>query len=254
MRKGGRTLSASCMLDTFTTTTRHHLATNPAMDESPLNKLPGELRNQIYELALYHGRINIDTTPYLHHPADSHFPGAVTFQARHALALRSVCKQLEKETTQIFYAINTFVFVAPLCQYSKVGMPVKSFRHHIGAQKASYLRPMVISAGPRRTRWSHNLRYLKDEIENDFDDFFYMAFVNSDLSKLGVGSFECDLLDGRNYSELSEWNLPDNREYYQISLNLRSKDTLRDSACEYYYHGMALVYWKDFAMKSGFSV
>jgi len=74
------------------------------MDKSPLNKLPAELRNRIYELALHESvGIHIDIW--------TGAPAAATriIAAGTSLALTKVCRQVSAETKTVFLAVNTFV-------------------------------------------------------------------------------------------------------------------------------------------------
>lgn len=75
------------------------------MDRSPLAKLPAELRNHVYELALRHPvPLKLYWDPIL-----DEFHRLEAFRPRLPLALTETCQQVRVECTQIFYAINTFI-------------------------------------------------------------------------------------------------------------------------------------------------
>lgn len=106
------------------------------MDASPLNKLPAELRNNIYELALHNpGGIDIDVM----------FANKIiTAQAsQQLLALTETCKQIRQESLPLFYATNTFSFATSDLDIAtnplRVGhcfASVKKWFHGLGEQKA----------------------------------------------------------------------------------------------------------------------
>lgn len=82
------------------------------MDASPMNKLPGELRNRIYELVA-------DSPQGLHfrkHNKDESFSwcendvSARKPDLADVMALSRTCKQIRQEALSIFYSINTFIF------------------------------------------------------------------------------------------------------------------------------------------------
>ena len=76
------------------------------MDLSPLQRLPGELRNRIYEFALFQSddvTINISKgIPQLHGDTN----------VKHTLALTTTCKQLRYEASPIFYEVNKFTLLS----------------------------------------------------------------------------------------------------------------------------------------------
>ena len=69
------------------------------MDDSPLSKLPGEVRNEIYQLALRH------TSPIIICKNENE---VMAVNSTPAMALTAVCRQMRKETLKIFYAVNSF--------------------------------------------------------------------------------------------------------------------------------------------------
>lgn len=85
------------------------------MDQSPLGRLAGELRNRICELVLYEpGGFDFMYTrsgnfkcnyPLVFNSALPHGSGDRSF---HLLTLTTVCKDIRAETISLFYGINTF--------------------------------------------------------------------------------------------------------------------------------------------------
>ncbi|KAF2483330.1 hypothetical protein BDY17DRAFT_310361 [Neohortaea acidophila] len=67
------------------------------MDRSPLGALAPELRNRIYELALYERR-----------------PVSISKNFWAEAALLRTCKQVRQEAELLFYSINDFIFVTDL--------------------------------------------------------------------------------------------------------------------------------------------
>jgi hypothetical protein len=76
------------------------------MEESPLYKLPGELRNRIYELALFQpGGITVFVSalrPHLFKPTDT----------SNILALTEICKDIRHESSPIVYETNKFSLIS----------------------------------------------------------------------------------------------------------------------------------------------
>lgn len=106
------------------------------MNTSPLQKLPGELRNRIYEFILYHiDGINVSISTGI--------PLLVKDAAtEHMLALNTVCKQVHCESSPIFYEINKFTFIAK----------------QVGEQYVGSIRD------DRNTQWQTGLRRWLDQI------------------------------------------------------------------------------------------
>jgi hypothetical protein len=76
------------------------------MEECPLNRLPGELRNRIYELALFQSSgITVFVSgvrPHLFKPTET----------KNILSLTETCKELRHESLPIFYQVNKFVLIS----------------------------------------------------------------------------------------------------------------------------------------------
>ncbi|KAF2168227.1 hypothetical protein M409DRAFT_21667 [Zasmidium cellare ATCC 36951] len=90
------------------------------MDRSPFAKLAPELRNQIYELVLYdpqgfvftyrNGRYDKNKLVDIRKP--NRKPKEANF-----FAITTVCRQMRKETSQLFYSINTFTHPMKLYRF-----------------------------------------------------------------------------------------------------------------------------------------
>lgn len=88
------------------------------MDNAPLNKLPGELRNRISELALDRGVLlcikyrslaekELGITSLI---IEEHDPHDINpFTNPNMRALSETCKQLRQETKEMFWATNSFI-------------------------------------------------------------------------------------------------------------------------------------------------
>ena len=72
------------------------------MEQSPLLRLPAELRIKIYEYALWH-KDGITIKPYLGKPSLSWLP-----KHNRPLALTSTCRQLRHESLPVFYSTSLF--------------------------------------------------------------------------------------------------------------------------------------------------
>ncbi|KAK4550180.1 hypothetical protein LTR36_003147 [Oleoguttula mirabilis] len=113
------------------------------MENSPLARLPPELRNRIYELALKSDR---PFTLVFKHMLGQE-PSA---QQRHPTGLARTCKALRKEATQLFYAINAFEiqtdespdYISTTCCY--LVRNVRAFVDMIGASNACALRSITL--------------------------------------------------------------------------------------------------------------
>jgi len=98
------------------------------MDDSPLRKLPAELRNTIYEMASYVPEgvvVNKMAHRSQHVEEESTAAGATmttsatASQSPHLLALTHVCKEIRTEVLGTFYAINNFRLVLPVFASTK---------------------------------------------------------------------------------------------------------------------------------------
>jgi len=87
------------------------------MDQSPLGRLPLELRNEILELALHQDMaLEFDASP----------DGKYLLFDRHTkntLALTETCNQMRRETAETFYFRNQFVLILPQRHLWVLGRP-----------------------------------------------------------------------------------------------------------------------------------
>lgn len=131
------------------------------MENSPLNKISAELRNQIYELVLMHEHpISITADDYV---SDLR---ATNFKLKsHPLALLHTCKQISNESTALFYGNNAFHFEFPgrtadkdkdeLCL-------VQRFCASIGDAALVGLRDLRVHATRMYDQWSSDIPDLPD--------------------------------------------------------------------------------------------
>ena len=109
------------------------------MDDSPLNRLPVDLRLTIYELALTHNApITLKYRPGASEPVS----GENAQPQLHLLAFTETCKRIRHECDDIFYRLNSFAIEVSGCspksepdsQHRKALLsPVHSLAHAIGA-------------------------------------------------------------------------------------------------------------------------
>ncbi|KAK5132401.1 hypothetical protein LTR08_009084 [Meristemomyces frigidus] len=126
------------------------------MDNSPLARLPAELRNDIYTLALTQpGRIHFPddlpttcrclTTPYI--ATDEGWEIAPL--SPNATALARTCRQIREESTELFYAENVFEFELPWAKESVKGkilvlQNMRKFIVAIGAKNARAVSSITV--------------------------------------------------------------------------------------------------------------
>ncbi|KAK5124171.1 hypothetical protein LTR85_001874 [Meristemomyces frigidus] len=124
-----------------------------AMDDSPLAKLPAELRNHIYTLVLKRN------TPYGVTSAYNLIDIVLerTGGEKHTLGMSATCKALHAECTPFFYAENQFIIKCPVRQ--ELLSLVRKFKNTIGVRNATALRSITVDAGRIRvTEWFRRYR------------------------------------------------------------------------------------------------
>lgn len=109
---------------------------------SPLGNLPPELRNRISELALARPK------PYVY---------ALQEWIPKRPGLRLCCKTISQECTQLFYAVNTFVFQN--CSAFNSLRHLERFTKKIGMLNAAALRNLVLQADLATSLWDRSSRY-----------------------------------------------------------------------------------------------
>ena len=122
------------------------------MDTSPLQKLPGELRNRIHELILCH-------TDTITVSISTGVPKLVSDPTtQQMLALTTTCRQLRREASPIFYEINKFTFVAKQVGEQYVGsirddkntqwqVGLRRWLDQIGERNCAHLRRVEVDVG-----------------------------------------------------------------------------------------------------------
>ncbi|KAK5118253.1 hypothetical protein LTR85_008233 [Meristemomyces frigidus] len=125
------------------------------MDASPLNRLPPELRNQIFELAANH------STPVIVNPDSSGFhtrllsSAAADSQIANLAPLTLTCRQISPETAGLFLSCNTFAIRSDEkgCNVWDFLGPAEAlnwlerFTTALGQENASALRDVVFEMG-----------------------------------------------------------------------------------------------------------
>jgi hypothetical protein len=207
------------------------------MDDSPFQKLPPEIRNQIYELVLTLDQdVHLDDhrgswklvaeTPIMLENSDSwnlvsRIPD--TPKPIHPLALTKTCRAIYSESIQLFYSLNTFVFYldrtydAPSESYLKLD----DFHGTIGDKHYSTLRQIKIDIGtfqadqypflhsivPKLLGWWNVFRGLED-VERYSIRFRAAIFGDSDITlhELYLINFRDDWasLCGKMYKHLRD--------------------------------------------------
>ncbi|EME38397.1 hypothetical protein DOTSEDRAFT_39411 [Dothistroma septosporum NZE10] len=117
------------------------------MDRSPISKLPAELRNRIFELALHQDRIVL--RPYPPDPEVTSSPTRrrlylskeTNRQHFHPTALAQTCRQLHNETTAVFYSTNIFVVNTWRHDYPAL---ITQLRHAISPANSAALRKLIL--------------------------------------------------------------------------------------------------------------
>ena len=121
--------------------------TTVIMDQSPLARLPPEIRNQIYELALHQPKgCMIEARRSTSKPG-LQFKLAYWSTISDPTALTRTCKHIRRECVQMFYVINTFhVFIKDGCLTSDIG---SQFFEGMGEANSAALREFVLNIPPQ---------------------------------------------------------------------------------------------------------
>lgn len=115
------------------------------MDALPLGRLPAELRNEIYELALSLGR----PIPVWYQHVTQDGTETQTLELRttsdflSTLALTTTCRQLRRETADMFFACNAFSLEVRKCTSARGR---HSLFHHNVKSRASNLADLLVSS------------------------------------------------------------------------------------------------------------
>ena len=112
--------------------------TSSTMSKFPFTSLPAELRNQIYKLALR----GEDPVAIAKTPPDSKAVSVSIKELNEPVALTKAHRPIRQESTQLYYAINTFALQSRRCDAAKT---LKSFLENIGTANAQSLRSIQLS-------------------------------------------------------------------------------------------------------------
>lgn len=116
------------------------------MDQSPLNKIAAELRNQIYELVLtapgpISGRFSFKDQTWI-------------FDLKHRygdlLAITRTCKAIHSECDQMIWSLNTFGIDTTRSEYLYYNL--RLFRSFMGAGAAALVRSIAFDIGTLDTK------------------------------------------------------------------------------------------------------
>lgn len=119
------------------------------MENSPLNKLPAELLNDIAALALRHGR-NLDILrPSASQTKFDVRRGEELEPVKHPAALAQTCKQMHHDYMPVFYSHNIFVVS---CFGNEVASCVKAFLARIGTKNAGDMPGLLIDVPLRECK------------------------------------------------------------------------------------------------------
>lgn len=113
---------------------RHYLT---AMDQSPLGRLPAELRKIIYYLALLNGNDEGKDKDVLMSKDNS--------RLRRPPSLHHCCRQLRLEARSLYYTVNTFRFTSSHCaRLNPVKYHLKHRLRALGAAQRSLIRKICL--------------------------------------------------------------------------------------------------------------
>ncbi len=112
------------------------------MDNSPLARLPQELRDYVYDLALSFDNNEVHIEAVRH---DSVSPHANYVSVLVRLGLLLSCRQVYREAVQRVYAENAFCFL-PAVEGTPCEEGLANFISSIGAKNAAYLREVRLSS------------------------------------------------------------------------------------------------------------
>ncbi|KAK3620630.1 hypothetical protein LTR56_023289 [Elasticomyces elasticus] len=137
------------------------------MENSPLKKLPAELRNSIYELALWQsGGVSIGMIQT---------PQGFRWRSK-APALPSVCRQLRRETVEMFYSINRFTIRTKFIEAYE-GYHADTEEDDIMMTRVIDVARCLRAIGHERVKRAQGVslhigRYLGDDAMLDFQDYW----------------------------------------------------------------------------------
>lgn len=110
------------------------------MENSPLTRLPPEIRLHIYEYAfLQNAPFEVKPSAGWQKPSDSQGPRS------NPLALTQTCREINQECNNLFYAVNTFLIKGRKINY--VFNNLEKFGLTIGREKTAELKEVILDIG-----------------------------------------------------------------------------------------------------------
>ncbi len=110
------------------------------MENSPLSRLPPELRLRIYEFTLHQSYFNIGPYKSFKGP-----PRSDHAEKHHLLALAKTCKAINRECVPVLYSINSFHILG---RHTKsIVRLLSAFREAIGEKNTAALNSIVLEIG-----------------------------------------------------------------------------------------------------------
>ena len=116
------------------------------MKHSPLGRLPPELRNHIYHLALYEPK-PIVVRPYGYEIVECNKSRTQPPPCPSPVALTITCKAIRQESVQVFYAINTFMVADAEGSPEHAVMSARDFIAQIRQRNSLAVRSMIVDIG-----------------------------------------------------------------------------------------------------------
>ena len=141
-----------------------------SMNASPLTRLPPELRNRIYELALTSEQpLRVLGSK---HAANRDLCISLHQEQHNVVALMMTCNAIRSESAQLCCALNTFELTT---SEQTVNLNLHDFAKAIGEANSRALRSLVLNIGEsygRSWNWTHKrvLPYLRSMICREFED------------------------------------------------------------------------------------
>ncbi|KAK3636451.1 hypothetical protein LTR56_014238 [Elasticomyces elasticus] len=139
------------------------------MDDSPLSRIPAELRNRIYELALLQPEPITLTTHMKINATEPCYTCAPSLAIQHPTALTMTCVAIHREASKLFYAPNAFE-----CEHSPVfgtssTSPADQFLVDIGHPNRLAIRSLLFDVGPIHSaaRLAEKLRDMMEFAEHE---------------------------------------------------------------------------------------
>ena len=190
------------------------------MDKSPLQELPAELRNQIYELALYEREgVGVCVTPQSAHigwERKGELEARLPVRLGNPLALTMTCKAIREESLGLFYSINRFtLFLNLLDELSPADLEeglsarwrggVRHWLASIGDTSSSCLKSGEFHIGCVQAIGPTSATVAYDQFERSIDNLFFIFDHPETEIELAM---EFDFLPVyKNYARVARFNI-----------------------------------------------